>query len=177
MMKKEKISISDLVSEFNRSELRHSMVPMELASGWPSIHRMGKTLCITIPYFSRGVVEGGKIALKPISCSVTLPVRNPKVLMDFTIYTYRRDWDDIDFEKPAGFFPHEALAGVKRSEYNAMCDQLFGYYDEMVDAVLNNRPFDRQDEMSQLFKKLMEPCHYPQYLRINKKFYSNICGL
>ena len=39
------------------------------------------------------------------------------------------------------------------------------------------RPFQEEKEMIVLFSRLMEPGHYPQYLRINKKYYAYFCHL
>lgn len=175
-MNNEKILINNLVSTFNHSELRHQIIPMGMASGWPCIHMLGNTLCITIPYFSWSLAEDKKVLLHSIYCSVTVPVMTPNRLMDFTIYPYQRSWDDINHDGPVGTFPHKALEGVKRSEYKEMCRQLYDYYDELVDAIRNNRPFEQEEETKDLFSKLMEPALYPQYLRINKKFYSHFCS-
>lgn len=171
------ISIYQLITEFNRSDLRKKMIPQELVSGWPCIRKIGKTLCITIPYYNR-VVRADQVALYPLYCSVTLPVGNPDRLMDFTIYPNQRDWDDLDYTKPVGYFKHAALADVKTGdEYQTLCKQLYDYFDRMVAAILQKEPFAAEEQMIKLFSKLMEPGHYPQYLRINKKFYSYFCQL
>lgn len=176
-MELEEISVSKIVSDFNHSDLRRKMIPMNLVSGWPCIQRMGNTLCIVIPYYSR-TAAGAKIALYPLYCSVTLPVGNPDRLLDFTIYPYQRGWDDLDYTKPVGYFKHEALADVKtKREYQQLCEELYGCYDEMVKAVLSKKPFDGEDKMIELFSKLMEPGHFPLYLRMNNKFYSYFCRL
>lgn len=172
-----KISVKSVVTGFNRSALRKQMIPMDMASGWPCIHRMGKQLCITIPYFSRFLGEGQKVALNSIYCSVTLNLRNPRRLMDFTIYPYHPGWDDVDYSNPVGTFPHKALSGIGGREYRQMCDRLYDYYDKLVAAVMEKVAFEEEQQMIELFSQLMEPAHYPQYLRINKKFYSNFCTI
>lgn len=173
----EHISVYQLISRFNHSDLRKKMIPQELVSGWPCIRRIGKTLCITIPYYNRAV-QAGQVALYPLYCSVTLPVGNPDRLMDFTIYPNQRDWEDLDYTKPVGYFKHAALTDVKTSgEYQTLYRQLYDFYDQMVAAILKKEPFVAEPQMIGLFSKLMEPGHYPQYLRINKKFYSYFCQL
>ena len=47
----------------------------------------------------------------------------------------------------------------------------------MIQAVSDQKPFEEEEQMIELFSKLMEPGQYPQYLRINKKFYSHFCRL
>ena len=71
-MKKEEISVRKLISDFNKSELHNKIIPVGMASGWPSIKKLGKTLCITIPYFSRTLLDN-KVSLNSIYCSVTFP--------------------------------------------------------------------------------------------------------
>ena len=141
------------------------------------MHTVGKTLCLTIPYYARSVTSD-RIALYPIYCSVTFPVANPDRLMDFTVYPHQRMWSDVQYSEPVGYFKHEALADVTtKGEYKELVMQLFAYYDKMIQAVLNKKPFVEEDKMIKLFTKLMEPGQYPQYLRMNKKFYSHFCRL
>ena len=37
--------------------------------------------------------------------------------------------------------------------------------------------FPLEEEMAQLMSRLMEPAHYEQYLKIDKRFYSRFCRL
>ena len=176
-MKLENYSTYQLVADFNRSELRRNMIPHNLFAGWPCIHKVGKMLCITIPYFSRSA-SAETVALYPIYCSVTLPIANPDRLLDFTIYPHQRTWSDLDYSQPVGYFKHAALGDVNtKQEYTALCMELYGYFDQMVEAVAQRKPFENEEKMIALFTKLMEPGQYPQYLRINKKFYSHFCRL
>ena len=173
----ERISIKQLITDFNRSPIRRALVPDNLYSGWPCLSKRGKCLCITIPYYSRVNQEGG-IALFPLYCSVTVAVKNPKKVFDFTIYPYQKDWQEIDYSKPCGTFKHPALEGVKtRQEYQDLCDQLYSCYDGMLECIQNGFAFEQDKEMSRLFTTLMEPSHYPQYLKIHPKFYSRVCPL
>lgn len=174
-MNMEHFSTYQLVSAFNHSDFRRKVIPQELVSGWPCVQKIGRTLCITIPYYARRI-EKNRIALFPLYCSVTFPLGNQNRLLDFTTYPHHKEWCDIDYTKPAGYFKHKALEDVKsKDEYQAMCKELYGYYDQMITAILNKKPFEQEDEMIVLFSKLMEPGHYEQYQRINKKFYSYFC--
>lgn len=176
-MNMDSFSTFKLVSDFNRSEFRRKAIPHNLFSGWPCVHTVGKTLCMTIPYYAR-TSTSERIALYPIYCSVTFPVMNPDRLMDFTVYPHQRLWSDINYSEPIGYFKHEALADIKtKGEYKELVMQLYGYYDSMILAVLAKKPFVEEAQMIKLFSKLMEPGLYPQYLRMNKKFYSHFCRL
>ena len=167
------ISVAKTLKTFNSSDFRRKSIPMELGYGWPAIIRCGKMLCITIPYY-RSIRNGTVYDLYPPVCSVTVPLGNPDRILDFTMYPYEKGWQDVDFGKPAGTFKHDALAGVKKEEYGRMKEQLYAYYDEMVQAVSEKKPFEGQKQMTELFAKLMEPGLYPYYVRINQKFYSSL---
>ena len=171
--------IYEIIKKFNRSDFRRKSIPAELVSGWPCLRRIGRTLCLTVPYFNRQYLkEEKKVALFPLYCSVTFPLGNPDRIVDFTIYANSREWQDLDYSRPVGFFKHEALADVKTGEdYKRLCQELYHYYDAMAEAIMQKAPFANEEEMIRLFTKLMEPGHFPQYLRINKRFYSYFCHL
>lgn len=171
-----KIRIEKLMSEVNRGHFRRSSIPMELASGWPCIHYKGKCLCMTLPYFYRKTTESG-VALYPLYCTVTVPLENAERIMDFTIFPLQRDCGNINFSQPVGSFPHEILRGVTRTEYKQMCNELFSYYDELIVSIKSGNPFTLEDEMAELMSRLMEPSHYEQYQRIDKRFFSRFCTL
>lgn len=176
-MDRGQFSMYQFISDFNHSSFRRKVIPQELVSGWPCIQKIGRALCITIPYYARRA-EQGRIELFPLYCSVTFPLGNQDRLLDFTTYPHQKEWREIDYTKPAGYFKHSALADVKtKAQYQELCGQLYGYYDQMAAAITRNEPFEQEDQMAALFTKLMEPGHYPQYLRINKKFYSYFCRL
>lgn len=103
---------------------------------------------------------------------------NQNRLLDFTTYPHQKEWREVDYDKPSGYFKHKALEDVKtKREYQVLCRRLYSYYDQMIAAILEKKPFEQEEEMIALFSKLMEPGHYEQYLRINKKFYSYFCQL
>lgn len=172
-----RICVYELIRQLNRSDFRKKSIPQELVSGWPCIHRLGQVLCMTVPYFARRVTKEGTF-LYPIYCSVTIPVRNPERVMDFTLYPLQSGWGDVDYNHPVGRFPHPALGeGITQEEYRQLCQQLYGYYDDMVEAVEQKQGFQQEQAMGELFSRLMEPGQYQQYLRINQKFYSFFCRL
>ena len=176
-MDMEHFSTYQLISEFNRSDFRRKTIPQELVSGWPCVQKIGRALCITIPYYARSI-ETDKVALFPLYCSVTFPLGNQNRLLDFTVYPYHKEWKDVDYTKPAGYFKHKALEDVKtKGEYQELCKRLYGYYDQMIAAILAKKAFAQEEEMIALFSKMMEPGHYEQYQRINKKFYRYFCRL
>ena len=170
------IHIQEIISAVNRGSFRNTSIPAELASGWPCVHYIGKTLCVTIPYFSRAL-SNDRVLLYPLYCSVTVPIKNPERIMDFTIYQYHPDWMGINYAHPCGFFRHEALKNVKRSQYKQMCSKLYMYYDIIIAQMLSGMEAIGNEEMVSLFTQLMEPCHFEQYLKINTQFYSRYCKL
>ena len=97
--------------------------------------------------------------------------------MDFTAFSYHSDWREVDYSRPAGYFRHKALENVTRSQYLQMRHELYECYDQMIGCMLADCPYEDGGKMASLFTKLMEPCHYEQYLKINKHFYSHFCKL
>ena len=170
------IHIKEIISAVNNGRFRKSSIPTQLASGWPSIHYIGKTLCVTIPYFSRAI-KNDKVLLYPLYCSVTVPLGNIERIMDFTVYRYHPDWMGVNYDQPCGYFRHDALKNVTRSQYQQMRTQLFEYYDILIAQMVSGMEIKVNTDMINLFTQLMEPCHFEQYLRINKQFYSNFCKL
>ena len=171
------MNLKEIIHNFNRGDFRRKQIPMELASVWPSVKLYNGKIAVTIPYFRRRNLENG-IALYPIYCAVTILADNPDRILDFTLYPMATEWNGIDFSKPVGKFKHKALEDVKtKSEYNALCDRLYAYYDEMIESVKKRIAFENEDSMKALFSKLMEPSLYPFYLKINKRFYVNFCNL
>ncbi len=169
----EQSRMKEVIHTFNHSELCRKLIPAELASGWPCLKKVRGKLYIVIPYFNRMPVKSG-YALYPIYCSATIPWKMPEKMLDFTVYTIQENWKDVDYSKPVGFFKHKALEDIRtKDEYIALCNRLYRCYDEMVLAVLENKPFAGEEKMAGLFSKLMEPSLYPFYEKINKKFYSN----
>ena len=57
-------SVYQLIRSFNRSDFRRKSIPQELVSGWPAIRRLGKTLCVTIPYYARSRAQPGQDSLR-----------------------------------------------------------------------------------------------------------------
>ena len=169
----EHIAFKEKIRAFNKSDIRKKLIPMELASGWPCIKNINGRLCMVIPYFKK-TVSGNGYDLYPVYCSVTVLYQNPERVLDFTIYPTLPEWSGVDYSKPAGKFKHKALEDVQtRDEYISLCDELYGYYDKMTQAVLSKKPFAEEEAMKKLFSKLMEPSLYPYYKKINEKFYSN----
>lgn len=165
-----------LLSKVNHGSFRRALIPMELAAGWPSIRNMGGELGVTIPYFQRRIA-GETIELYPLCCALTVLLDHPNQICDYTVFHYQPDWDEIDFEKPCGYFKHEALKGVDRQTYQKMCMQLYACYDDMAWSLQQGVRFEKAEEMKKLFSLLMEPGLYPYYRKLNEKFYGTFCKL
>lgn len=171
-----KISIYKLMYDFNRSEFRRNSIPQEFVSGWPALQKIKNTLCVTIPFYRR-VKGNGEYYLLPLCCSVTVPVLNPVRIIDFTNYSIQPSWSDVNFSAAAGVFKHEALSDITtKQEYADLCGEFYSCYDVMIEAVLDDKPFD-ETRLTELFSKLMEPGLFPYYQRINKKFYTHFCRI
>lgn len=170
------IHIEEIIRKVNKSQFRLTSIPAELASGWPCIQVIENTPCVTIPYYYRKIVDE-KVALFPLYCAVTVPLGNPDRVIDFTIFKHQRDWSEFNYNCPSGYFKHDAIAKITRSQYKKLCERLFSCYDKLIACMLANCEYHDNGEFSKLFTILMEPGHYEQYLKINKQFYTHFCKL
>lgn len=165
-----------LLNQVNHGAFRRSVIPMELAAGWPCLRKAGDKLAVTVPYFSRRIT-GETVALYPICCALTVLLDNPNQICDYQVFSYQPDWAGVNFNQPCGYFKHEALKGVDRQTYQKMCMQLYACYDNMAHCIQQGIPFEKAEEMTKLFSVLMEPGLYPYYQKLNKNFYSKFCHL
>ena len=176
MEAKRKYNMDALLNRVNHCSFRRSVIPMELAAGWPCLRNVGGMLGVTVPYFARRITSD-TIELYPICCALTVLLDNPDQICDYTVLRYQPDWADVNLKEPCGYFKHEALKGVDRDTYREMCRQLYACYDNMAYCVQQGIPFEKADEMTKLFSVLMEPGLYPYYRKLNKKFYAAFCKL
>lgn len=172
----EKKTVFDIVKEFDSSEFRKNSIPMGYAQGWPAVRIYNGTMLLTVPYFRRQI-EKERAALYPIYCSVTFPLSNPTHIMDYTVYPLQKDWYDVDYKNPAGYFEMKNNAVFENSaDYRNQCAKLYGLYSQFCLSAQKKEPFVNYAQMAELMQKLLEPALRPYYLRINSGFYKHFIG-
>jgi hypothetical protein len=176
MNSKETMKLIDYVHKTNTAELRRRIIPMELSSGWPIISIRGGRTCVTIPYFRTQRGAEGKTYLYPLSYTITRTWPDGAVI-EFASLRYKKEFRGLEFGKPVGIFKHEAVKDMTKEEYEGKREQLFAYYDELLQRIEMGEEFTHGEEMQSLFQTLMEPSLYPMYVRLSKGFFTQYCGL
>jgi hypothetical protein len=166
----------EFLNALNKGGVRKYLLPMEMASGWPSVVIKSGQLCVVVPFFRTQRVENGKSLLYPLMYTMTLTWPNAK-MVEFSALRYNKEYRAVDFSKPVGIYPHDAAKDFQKNEYTVKRDKLFGMYDELISCVLDKNDFAGIEEMKKLFQLLMEPSLYPMYLNISGKFFRTYCGL
>ncbi len=168
------ISMYEFINNINKSELRRKLIPMEMASGWPSISIKNGQICIMIPYYRTQPSNEGKVLIFPIAYTMTFTWPSAK-MVEFKTLRFQKEFANIDYKKPVGTFKHDAVKNLTKSEYIDKRDTLFSLYDEILTCIIDKKEFTREQEMKDSFKVLMEPSLYPMYMEIANKFFGFYC--
>lgn len=163
-----------LLEEVSRGEARRMLVPAEMSVGWPSISIKQQNICVLVPFYLARRAQEGRTLLYPISYSMLLLLENG-IVVNFTRHSYTKGFEDVDYAKPVGTFPHPSVEGMDRESYARARDTLFGYYDGLIDAIRQKKAFDELEAMRALFTRMMEPPMLPMYERIAPKFFQTYC--
>lgn len=146
---------------------------MGYSIGKPVLQIKNGSLCLLYPflkYKKTGIVD--KTEVYPVRYTVTAALPSGKPV-GFSNLEYDERFEDVDFDKPVGYFRHEAVRHLTKTEYMELADELDGLYDKVIDMLLNGTPYSEKDEerMAQLLKLLTEPEIKPFYERLDRDFY------
>lgn len=153
--------------------LLHCNIPLGYSSGFPVLQIRNDCLCVTFPYLKYQTTgEVDKTLVYPIRYAITLELPTEKII-SFEDYEYKEEYKKIDFDKPVGFFRHEAIKDLNKKEYFEARKQLMLEYDKVINSIFGNSKYTRTDEerMRKLLKMLIEPSLLPMYRVIDKDFY------
>lgn len=169
------ISMLQFITRLNKSEIRKLLIPTECVSGWPYVSIKNGKICVSVPYFKTRSAGNGKFYLFPLSHSLTLTWDNG-VVVDFTRFSFTKDFKGVDYAKPVGTFKHEAIADMAKEEYAKKREELFNCYDELISCIEQKKEFPHEAQMREALSLLMEPSLLPFYRRLNAKFFDKYCG-
>lgn len=170
----ENLNISQFITKLNSSEVKRGLIPTEMSAGWPGVTIKNGNLCITIPYFKETLGINKDYVVYPISYSITA-IWPQGTIVDFTRYSFSKDFKDIDFSTPLGTAKHKSIETMTKSEYLNSIDILYSYYDELISCINNKKPFPNEKNMQNLLTKLMHPSLLPMYNRMCPKFFGYYC--
>lgn len=168
-------SIEQIQSNLKKNDfLLNCKIPMGYSHGIPILQIKNGCLCVCFPYLKYQTTgEVDKTLVFPIRYAVTLELPTEKIV-GFEDYEYKDIFKNIDFDKPAGFFRHDAIKKYNKQQYAALRKELMGEYDKVINAVLGNAEYRFSDEqrMRELLQLLLEPSLLPMYRAIDSDFYN-----
>lgn len=153
-------------------------IPMGYTIGFPVLQIRNDCLCIALPYLkyqTTGVVD--KTLVFPIRYVIWLELPTEKIIR-YEDCEYNEVFRGIDFDKPVGYFRHDAIRQYNKAQYNQLYRELMEAYDKVINAILGKGEYLPEDErkLSRLLQLLMEPSLRSMYKVIDPEFYSKYLG-
>lgn len=149
-------------------------IPMGYRTVFPILQIKNGSLCITFPYLKYQTTgEVDKTLVFPIKYGVSLELPTEKII-GFEDYEYNEKFENTDFDKPIGYFRHEAVKKYDKAEYDRLYHELTAEYDKVIHVLLAGGEYGFSDEkrMSELLQLLMEPFLLPIYQAVDINFYN-----
>ncbi|MBQ4630383.1 MAG: hypothetical protein IJB70_05315 [Clostridia bacterium] len=170
-----KINIAEILKELKTSAfMRSCYIPMGYSAGFPIVHKLNSNVCITIPYLKYKITgEVDKTLVYPVKYAVTisLPKKNVVKYEDLSIHpSFKR----VEFDKPVGFFRHDAIKEYNKARYESEKEKLFELYNAIIECELNSKPCNKDDEnkFKELLGILVEPSIKVIYKVLDGEFYN-----
>lgn len=168
------ISMERIMKDLKTSDFfLQCRIPIGYSSGFPVLQIKNESLCVTVPYLQyRTTGEVDKTLVFPIRYGITLELPTEKVI-GFEDYEYNSSFGNVDFDKPVGYFRHDALKQYNKTQYRKLRKELMGEYDKVANAILSNEPYSATDEkrMAELLQLLVEPSLLLFYRALDVDFY------
>ena len=152
---------------------RNTEIPLGYVDGLPIITVKNKIPCLIIPFLKykiTGVVD--KTLVFPVKYCITVSLNDGKII-GYTNLSFDEKFKKIDFEKPVGFFRHDAVKNYSKIEYKEKKKELYGMYNKIISSMLNGEACDIFDveDFTQLLNIIIEPSLKPIYEALDKEFY------
>ena len=164
------IKIDELIKKVKQSPIAKELIPMEFGSGWPIISiRKGK-IAISIPYYKVILCENEKTELYPLYYLITVVLPNYEII-EFSNLKFDKRFSQVDFSAVAGYFRHEGIMNLNKSEYADEKQKLYDFYDELIFSISNSVTFKNEEKMQELFSRLLEPGLSCFYKMLSNSFY------
>lgn len=162
-----------LLSDIRRTPIFHQLIPQEAGVGWPiPLMREGRAY-VKLPFFgfSRDHLKKRTLLFPPFA-TITLDWKNLKPV-EYVNLRFRGLWPEEVLARPAGVFPHPAIARMKRAQYLSARNELLSMYDELFETM------DRGEHpgpewagrFGSLLRLLAEPSLVPFYRQLGPRFY------
>lgn len=168
------INIAEFIKKEKTSEfLLGCSLPLGYVSSLPIVGVVAGKLCLKIPYLKYKVTgEIDKTLVFPVKyvLSYSLPDLKPIAFEDLS---FNPAFRKVDFNKPIGFFRHEAIKSLSKAEYQKSRNELLSMYDNVIKAIITKTPYSGTSMFKKLLGTILEPSVKPIYKVLDKKFYDN----
>lgn len=166
------VLIEDFLKRINTSTVVRSNIPMGLGMGFPMLNIVGDNLLVSVFYYRSILRPEDQTLLMPPEYQISVDYPSGK-LVSFRNLRLDSGYRNLNFDKPAGTFRHEAIKGLDRAEYKQKKQELFSLMDKLVAFLGEEGEFGSEEEieLSQLFSMLAEPPLYSFYQAMAPQFY------
>ncbi len=166
------------IAEFLKSEKQSAFclgcaMPLGYVAGFPIIGAVAGKLYLKVPFLKYKVTgEADKNLVFPVKYVLTYSLPDMKPV-GFEDLEYNRVFKKVEFNKPIGFFRHEAVKNFSKAEYLEKKDELLSMYDDVIKALTEKIPYPRTAEFKKLLNVMIEPSVKPIYKALDKTFFDN----
>lgn len=146
---------------------------MGYVAGLPIISAVGNKLCLKVPYLKYKVTgEVDKTLVYPVKYVLTYSLPDLKPV-GFEDLEYNKTFRKVEFNRPIGYFRHDAIKALSKKEYADKKAELFSMYNELAASLIENKPYSRINEFKKLLNIIIEPSVKPIYKALDNTFYKN----
>lgn len=156
-----------VINASKKTAILHN-IPKGYISGLPIIQILNEEICVTVPFFRFKMAKEDESLLYPIRYSATYSYPSGR-LVYFQDLSYSKMCQNVKFHKAVGYFRHEAIKNMDKTEYNACKDELYELYDDLIQYLLGEEEFD-EDIFKEKLNIIIEPSLIPIYNVIDPKF-------
>lgn len=165
-------AIADIYSELaGNAYMLRDVLPLGYGAGLPMLKMMDGKLCLQVLYWKCVVTgEKNKNLIYPARYVLSFSLPELKVVESLDLIKAEK-FKAVEFDKPVGIFPHEALRGLNKKQYIELRKGLYKALDMLVQNELDGIKDEVvEQEVAKAFTRLLEPSLKPIYQLLNSQF-------
>ena len=170
--------ISELFHTLKRRPELQAVIPMGYTPGLPMLNIRQDNLCVEIPFLRYKVTgEKDRTLVYPVRYVATYLVPEMQMIR-FTDLAFTPAAAKVDFNRPVGYFRHQAIAHLNRREYDSLRSETLAALDRVALSMLGQAPEDSADDaaLASRMSVIVEPSLYPFYKAISPLFFNKYIG-
>lgn len=149
-----------------------ALIPMGYSPGIPVLTSRQGELCVDIPFLRYRITgQKDRTLVFPVKFVATYVVPEMN-MVSFVNLAFTDMAKNVDFNKPVGFFRHEAIADLTRQQYDELREHTLTCLDRLAYCLLNggNDP-ENEENLANDMSLIVEPSLYPFYKSLSPKFF------